>query len=134
MTPEVYWCPDDGDLNPTRELEKIHQRSDGDSHCSYFYRQLDGQVDEPPSRSLVRPGTNGQGQQIAALILDANSLMNGFWKRSNHHGLRVSVGFIDGHVGMFDTPQGKLSLRPGDELDFLTRLDDILEYADGLGR
>jgi hypothetical protein len=35
---------------------------------------------------------------------------------------------------MFDTPQGKLSLRPGDELDFLTRLDDILEYADGLGR
>ena len=134
LAPEVFWCPDDDSANPKREVEKVYRRQDEDSYCSYFYRQLDGQADEPPSHSLVRPGKNSRGSQIAALILDANSRMNGFWQRTNHRGWRVSVGFIEGHTEMFDTPHEELSLRPGDERDFLTRLDEILEHSDALGR
>ena len=131
---EALFCPADDSANPKLELQNVQQQGDDDSYCSYLYRQLDGQGQAKPSRLIDRLGVNAAGTTVRAMVLDANSRMNGFWKRTNHGGLRVSVGFIGGCVEVVDTPDEELSLRPGDEADFTARLDEIFQRADLLGR
>jgi prepilin-type N-terminal cleavage/methylation domain-containing protein len=134
LDPAGFWCPSDDSADPDRELEKVRRRENTSAYCSYFYRQLDAQAQDPPRDDLAKLGRNAQGDEVRALILDANSLMAGFNQRTNHAGEKVGIGFVDGHVIMIETPEDELSLRPGDEYNITARMDEIFETADRHGR
>ncbi len=131
--PEALFCPSDDSTGPQTEVPKIFERRAEDAFCSYFYRHLDGQAQDqnPPSQQLDSLGKNAQGDQVVALLMDANSLMSWSTKRTNHNGERVAVGCTDGHADMFDTPNGELTLGENIEYNaFMARLDVIFETAD----
>ncbi len=130
---EAMFCPDDDSADPIEELAKIKQRVPTEAYCSYLYRQYDGQGGGVQTR-LDNLGDNSNGAPVTALLMDMNSRLPIAPTRTNHRGLRVSVGFAAGNVRMIDTPNEELSLRWGDVVDIFGRLDEILEYADRLGR
>jgi len=132
--PEAFFCPDDDTADPVEELAKIRGDGGESAYCSYLYRQLDGQAAQRPSAGIDDLGFNAAGEPVRALVMDMNSLMTMAPQRTNHRGLRVSVGFVTGSAEMFETPNDELTLRPQDAADFMGRLDEILEYADTLGR
>jgi prepilin-type N-terminal cleavage/methylation domain-containing protein len=131
--PEAFFCPDDDTSDPQEELAKIRNGVNDDVYCSYLYRQLDGQPPAGPTAvALDDLRTNAAGGRLSALVMDMNSLMQipGVPTRTNHRGLRVSVGFVDGSADVFDNPNQQLTLRPGDEMNVFGRLDEILQHAD----
>ena len=137
--PAAMFCPGDDSSDPVEELAKLKDRSDQDAYCSYLYRQLDARAPgQSPSRSLDDLGLNAAGGPVRALILDMNSKMQvpGMERhtRTNHGGREVSVGFVDGHAELVKNTDDALTMRSGDEPVLFERLDEILEYADTLGR
>jgi len=135
----AFFCPDDDTTDPTEELEKINTFED--AYCSYLYRQLDAQAADPPTARLGQLGENPDGGRITALVLDMNSELTNTPPdmpavRTNHEGLTVSVGFVDGHTEQFDDPDRELTLF-GDmtqQFELMTGLDAIFQHADTLGR
>lgn len=136
--PEAFYCPADDSSDPTEEIEKIRSEAPEVVYCSYLYRQLDGRdPNQPTSANLDMLGENAAGGQVSALVMDMNSLMPVAPIRTNHRGEVVSVGFAPGHAEAFKTPNGEMTLRQQDAPpagDMFGRLDEILEYADELGR
>lgn len=137
--PEAVFCPGDDSTDPVEELAKLKDRGDQDAYCSFLYRQLDARAPgQSPSRSLDGLGLNAAGEPVRALILDMNSKMQvpGMERhtRTNHGGREVSVGFVDGHAELLSNSDDQMTLRHGDEEVVFERLDEILEYADTLGR
>jgi prepilin-type N-terminal cleavage/methylation domain-containing protein len=132
--PEAFFCPDDDSSDPVEEVEKVRRRLPELAFCSYLYRQLDAQV--CPTDVLDQLGFNARGDRVRALVMDMNSLMPipGVPTRTNHDGLRVSVGFVDGGARSFHTPDGELTMRPQDAGRMAERLDEVLEHADALAR
>jgi len=143
---EAFYCPDDNSSDPQEELAKIH--SGENAYCSYLYRQLDARAAAAPSRRLDMLGLNGAGDPVRVLLLDMNSELemdrNGNGEvnsddfRTNHKGLRVTVGFAAGNVDVFEDPpdpndKRKLTLY-GDLGDVEPNLNRLFEYADTLGR
>jgi prepilin-type N-terminal cleavage/methylation domain-containing protein len=133
---EAMFCPDDDTSDPIEELDKIRRRVDDDrAFCSYFYRQLDARdpAAGAPSAVLENLGFNAQGDRVTALVMDANSLLElpGFDQRTNHGAKFVSIGFVDGHVDMFDNDEGELTLEGG-EMSMLPAMDAAYEHADTL--
>ncbi len=134
-TPEAFFCQSDNSTGPETEIPKITGQLAEDAFCSYYYRQMDAQDQATPSQLIEKLGSNGAGEPVRALLMDANSLMTWAPKRTNHGGRRVSVGYVDGHAEKFDTSNGELSL--GEDVgfgDFAARLDKIFETADSWGK
>jgi prepilin-type N-terminal cleavage/methylation domain-containing protein len=134
--PEAFFCPDDDSSDPQEELAKIRNRTGEDCFCSYLYRQLDGRDAASQSKARLEDlGANAEGRKVAALSLDMNSLLQipGVPVRTNHRGLRVSIGFAGGHGGTFDNVGDRFTLRHGDEMNLFGRLDEVLQAADAVG-
>jgi len=132
--PDAVFCPDDDSSDPLEELAKVRSRSGEDAYCSYLYRQLDGLAAGATGGRLGEMGLNAKGRPATALLLDMNSLMQmpGAPVRTNHYGRKVCVGFAEGHAGIFANTDASMTLRRGDEMRVLDRLDEIFEYADSL--
>jgi len=140
---EALFCPDDDSADPTEELAKIHRRTDQDVYCSYLYRQLDAQAGNSPRRRLDGLGVNHDGGRVRALVMDMNSLMvfppeYNVPIRTNHRAEVVNIGFVTGSAAKFKNPDGALTLNNGDQGRLYgpppTRLDEIFQHADTLGR
>ena len=136
LTPEAMYCPDDDSSDPQEELEKIKALAPEEGYSSYMYRQYDGQKGTRIQARIDNLGSNPNGDPISALVMDMNSKLEIPWApvRTNHRGEKVSVGFLPGHAAAFETPNDELTLRPQDIVDIWGRLDEILQYADRLGR
>ena len=116
---------------------QIRNREAQDAYCSYYYRQLDGQSDDPPSTRIERLDKNAAGGRISAFVMDANCTTTGYPQRTNHGGKKVQLGDIGGNARTYNTPNGKLSLGPDDGPKIFaphSRLDEILELADSLAK
>ena len=91
----MMFCPDDDTSDPVEELNNIINKSK-DAHSSYLYRQLDGRKDGViPSAILGALGTNNRDQLVNVLVMDMNSFLPMAPVRTNHRGLKVSVGFAN---------------------------------------
>jgi prepilin-type N-terminal cleavage/methylation domain-containing protein len=128
--PRVLFCPADDTNDPFEELEKIEQRGDEDAYCSYLYRQRD----QITRDRLDYLGTNDLGLEARALALDANSLGEGDFARTNHEAREVNILYRDGHAETFENRQHVFSLRQEDFFGFPAsverRLNEILVAAD----
>ena len=131
---EAFFCPADESASPEVELRKVRLRAAESAYCSYVYRQLDGMAE--PTNVLEKLGLNTHGNDVRALVMDANSRMQvpGVPLRVNHGGTIVGVGFVDGHANSFNTPNEEMTVRPQDAVRLLNRLDEILDYADRLAQ
>ena len=129
------FCPGDDTSDPVEELAKIANCVKDDlAFCSYFYRQLDARDQTaPPRLRLDNLGTNGEGNPVSALLMDANSLLvlPGLVTRTNHGGEKVGIGFAEGHVKVFDNSDGTLTLTGG-EVEMLTEVKRAFRHADTL--
>ena len=129
----AMFCPDDDTFDPVEELAKIRGRVPDDlAYCSYFYRQLDARDPAAdPSAKLDNLGCNAAGDDVRALVMDANSKLEipGCPHRTNHKALKVAIGFAWGNVAMFDNVDGKLTLA-GDATSMFDNLDAVFERAD----
>lgn len=139
VDPKMFFCPDDDSNDPVEELAKAQNRSTDDAYCSYLYRQYDGQTAalcSAPNNHLSNMGLNQDGYKLSAMLMDMNSLMAvpGVPTRTNHGGVKVSVGFVDGHCNVVDTNNQELTLRAGDVMRSQQRLDEMFLYADRLGQ
>jgi prepilin-type N-terminal cleavage/methylation domain-containing protein/prepilin-type processing-associated H-X9-DG protein len=128
--PRVLYCPADDTNDPVEELEKLDRRGDADAYCSYLYRQRD----QTTRDRLDNLGENGLGLAARALALDANSLGEGDFARTNHQARHVNILYLDGHGETFENRQHVFSLRKVDYFDFPVsverRLNEILVAAD----
>ncbi len=127
---EFFFCPGDNSSDPAEELAKLRDRGGQDAYGSYLYRQRD----QAESARLDRLGRNDDGAPVTALLMDINSEMPGMPARHNHSGRRVNVGFADSHAAGFDNSEKVFTLREQDVFNPFGRLDEILKYADSLGR
>ena len=93
------------------------------------------------SEVIGRTAAAVTGDPVRALLMDMNSLMvfppaYNIPIRTNHRGVRVTVGFAPGHAAVFDNADEALTLRNGDQGGLFAadrnRLDDIFQHADGL--
>ncbi len=132
---QAMFCPGDDTTDPVEELRKIRTRvADDMAFCSYFYRQLDArQPLDTPSAKLEDLGLNARGEPVAALVTDANSLLDipGVPKRTNHKAEKVNIGFAAGHAATFDNADRRLTATGG-FADMLPAMDGIFEHADTL--
>lgn len=130
----VLFCPTDVGAEATAEYEKLRTRSTDIAWCSYLYRQLDGQADNPPKTRLSSLGNNTQGRKIKALVMDMQCTMvwNGLPIKQNHGGTQCSIGFADGSAIVVANTDQNLTLL-GATGDVENRLNGMLEYADSLG-
>jgi len=134
VDPAIFFCPSDDSGEKETQLPIIRNREDKDAYCSYYYRQMDGQSNNPPTIMRIEQlDKNATGGRISAFVMDANSTMTGWDSRTNHSGKKVQLGYIGGGASTYNTPNGKLSLGPDDGANFVARLDEILELADSLG-
>ncbi len=128
--PRVLFCPADDTNDPFEELEKIDRRGDEDAYCSYLYRQRD----QITRDRLDYLGTNDLGLEARALALDANSLGEGDFARTNHEAREVNILYRDGHAETFENRRDVFSLRQEDFFGFPAsierRLNEILVAAD----
>jgi len=136
LGPEAMFCPDDRFSDVEAEYERFRTQSDT-AYCAYLYRQLDGQAANPPGTKLEHLGTNAKGDKVAALVMDMHNLLDfpGLPLRSNHGGLRTSIGFLHGGAAAFDNSSQAMTLRNEDNdggYGVFYRLDAILEHADSL--
>ena len=132
--PRVLYCPADDTNDPEEELEKVESRGAQDAYCSYYYRQRD-QITRDRLDNL---GLNDLGLEARALVLDANSLGEGDFRRTNHEARVVNISYLDGHAETFENPQNVFALRAEDYFGFPVslerRLNEILvaaDYAEG---
>ena len=127
---EGFFCPGDNSSDPDEEIPKLRSRGDEDAYGSYLYRQMD----QAESVNLDSLGRNDDGMDVRAMLMDLNSEMPGQPVRHNHSGLRVNIGFVDGHAEGFDNSEKTFTLRAEDVMNPFGRIDDVLKYADSLAQ
>ena len=131
--PAALFCPDDGLRSAPTEIPKVENRQAVDAFGSYVYRQLDGRCAGNDSSRIDALGLNGEGRPVRAMAFDAEAKIPGFPVRLCHEGLRVSVAFFTGSAISHATPNDEMTMRACDAGPaMLGRVDDVLEYADGL--
>lgn len=130
QTPEGFFCPDDDSADPAEELPKLRRRGSEDAYGSYLYRQ----IDQAESARIGLLGKNDDGLAVKALLMDLNSQMPGLPQRTSHGGKLVNIGFINGHVKVYDNADARFSLRAQDIANPFARLDEILKAADRLAQ
>jgi prepilin-type N-terminal cleavage/methylation domain-containing protein/prepilin-type processing-associated H-X9-DG protein len=128
--PRVLYCPADDTNDPVEELEKLDRRGEADAYCSYLYRQRD----QTTRDRLDNLGENALGLAARAVALDANSLGEGDFARTNHQARHVNILYLDGHGETFENHEQVFSLRAADYYGFPVsverRLNEILIAAD----
>ena len=103
------FCPGDNGADPSEELEKVRQRTPP-AFSSYVYRQLD----QAPNGQLTDMGRNDEAIEAIALIVDSNSVFDGFpgAYRTNHNNHPANVSYTDGHAKSFPNAANEFSLTP----------------------
>jgi len=131
--PQIMFCPGDESLDAAQELAKIKDRT-ADSYSSYLYRNKD----QTSFSKIDDLGINGNGLAARTLILDFNrySFTPPAGDQLLHKGTRVNIGFLDGHVQVYENTNTMFNLRA---MDFAApmasielRLNTILTTADAL--
>lgn len=128
---QAFYCPDDDTADPVTELAKI---GTGDhAYSSYLYRHYAALAESSTRLSHL---INSSGRSAFGLMMDSQSLItiSPEYYRTNHDNTQSNLLFIDGHVtGYRNRGENHFTLRAGDEVDFLRRLDELMLNADHAG-
>jgi len=126
---EMMFCPDDDSGTAIGELEEAKRGEETNVFCSYIYRQLDEM--DPVVNCLDTLGKNSIGDNVSALIFDANSRLPNNPIRFNHRGERINIAFVDGSANTFEQKGDEFFLRETDNpYNPMPRLDEIVQAAD----
>lgn len=138
-TPEALFCPGaDQAVDAEAELAKVGTaQAQGD----YFYRHGSGGDMLNPSGTdhirLSSLGKNSNGQNIRALVIDANFVCHpslAFYHvitRTNHLLQKANVLFVDGNVATLDNASGDFTVDVGtDPRDAFRKILNVFENAD----
>jgi len=119
----AYFCPDDAQNVPARELGRIG--TDQNARASYAYRHL-AQASDQRVSSL---GENDLGRPARAVMMDTESYGPGEMHHSVHDGESVNIAYLDAHVQTESNRDHALAVGP-EAFDAMPDLAPVFDRGD----